>query len=486
MGDAVTLPTGTITFLRTDIEGSMGLVRALGPRYDELDAEHKSIVRDRIEAEGGKVVRTEGDAFFVVYDDAAAAARTAVGIQRGIGEHPWPAEHPIRVRVGLHAGTAHRAGDDYGGFEVSRAARVASAGWGGQIVISDPVRALLGDDLPDGWSIIDLGRHRLAGVPEPQRLFQLCAPGLPSDFPPLRGASAQTESLPTRVTSIVGRGDELETLAGLLAGTRLLTLTGPGGTGKTTLALELARRVSEEYPDGAWFVDLQAVTDPDLVRGEIAHGLGLFDGPAGPAAERLNDFIRERELLIVIDNFEQVAAAAGSVGEIVRSSPRSRVLVTSRVPLRVGGEQEFPVRPLAVDATPDATESEAVQLFLDRARSVRPDLHPTETDMAAISEICRLLDGLPLAIELAAARVRMLPIPVIRDRLSARLPLPGNAPRDLPERQRTIENLVAWSHGLLDPPLQRLFARVSVFEDPSISSRPRSSGPRMGRMCSTG
>jgi predicted ATPase/class 3 adenylate cyclase len=461
----VTLPTGTITFLRTDIEGSMGLVRALGPRYDALDAEHRAIVRDAVDAHGGQVVRTEGDAFFVVYADAVAAARTAVDIQRAIGDHPWPAEHPIRVRVGLHAGTAHRAGDDYGGFEVSRAARVAAAGWGGQIVISDPVRALIGDALEDGWSVVDLGRHRLAGVPDPQRLYQLCAPGLASDFPPLRGAGAASESLPARLTSIVGREDELESLARLLEGTRLLTLTGPGGTGKTTLALELARRSAADHPDGAWLVDLQAVTEPDLVRGEIAHGLGLFDGPAGPGADRLVAYLSGREALIVIDNFEQVVAAAGVVGEIVRASAGSRVIVTSRVPLRVSGEQEYPVRPLPLDAAIGDAQPEAVRLFLDRARAVRPDLDPSPADLAAIGEICRRLDGLPLAIELAAARMRSLPVSLIRDRLAAHLPLPGGPTGDLPARQRTIEDTVAWSHGLLDAAHQRLFATVSAFED---------------------
>jgi predicted ATPase/class 3 adenylate cyclase len=459
------LPTGTLTFLRSDIEGSMELVRALGPRYDELNEAHRAIVRAAVDEHDGQVVRTEGDAFFSVFTDAAAAARAAVEMQRGLAAHPWPDGHPIRVRVGLHAGTAYRAGDDYGGFEVNRAARVASMGWGGQIVLSEPARALIEDGLPDGWSMRDLGRYRLKGIAEPERLHQLEAPGLPSAFPPLRNPTGGLERLPARLTSLVGREAELEALTRLLSGTRLLTLTGPGGTGKTTLALELARREAAAFDDGARFVDLQSVREAEAVRAEVAHALGLLDGPTGRAADRLAAYLAERQLLIVIDNFEQVMEAAGVIPELLRASPRSSLIVTSRIPLRLSAEQEYAVRPLALESVPGDGMPEAMRLFLERARRVRPDLVVGDVDEAAIRDICRLVDGLPLAIELCAARAGALPVRLIHDRLSAHLPLPGSGPRDLPARQRTIEDTVAWSHELLSAAHQRLLARLAVFEE---------------------
>lgn len=459
------LPTGTLTFLRSDIEGSMELVRTLGPRYDELNEVHRSIVRTAVDAHGGQVVRTEGDAFFAVFTEAGAAARAAVSLQEAMAAHPWPDGHALRVRVGLHAGAAYRAGDDYGGFEVNRAARVASMGWGGQIVLSDPARALIIDSLPEGWSVRDLGRHRLKGVAVPERLHQLQSPGLQADFPPLRDPTGGLEQLPARLTTLVGREVELETLARLRAGTRLLTLTGPGGTGKTTLALELARREAAGFDDGARFVDLQSVREAEAVRGEIAHALGLLDGPTGRAAERLAAYLAERQLLLVIDNFEQVMEAAGVVNELLRASPRSSLIVTSRIPLRLSAEQEYAVRPLALEPVAGDGVPEAMRLFLERARRVRPDLVVGDVDEAAIRDICRLVDGLPLAIELCAARAGALPVRLIQDRLSARLPLPGSGPRDLPARQRTIEDTVAWSHELLSPAHQRLLARLAVFEE---------------------
>ena len=238
----MTLPVGTVTFLRSDIEGSMALGRALGASYDALNAEHQAIVRSVVEEHGGQVVRTEGDAFFVVFSDAGEAARAAVGIQQGMAAHRWPDGHEFRLRIGIHTGVATRAGDDYGGFEVSRAARIAALGWGGQIVVSDPARALISADLPEGWSIRELGRHRLKDIAEPERLFQLVAPGLRSQFPELRGDIDAARHLPSRLTTFIGREAELAELDRLLRANRLLTLTGPGGTGKTSLALELARR----------------------------------------------------------------------------------------------------------------------------------------------------------------------------------------------------------------------------------------------------
>lgn len=459
----MTLPEGTVTFLRTDLEGSMALVRALGPRYDELNLEHQELVRGAIDAEGGHVVRTEGDAFFVAFEDASRAARAAIDIQRRMAAHAWPSGHPFQPRIGIHTGMAHRVGDDYGGFEVNRAARIAAAGWGGQIVVSDPTRALISDDESGGWQLRDLGSHRLKDLPEPEQLFQLEASGLPQEFPPLRSGTGAADRLPERLAAFIGREDELATLGELLAGTRLLTLTGAGGSGKTTLAVELARRHADAYADGAAFVDLQAVRDAEQVRGEIARGIGLLDGVVGTAAERLTAFVGSQELLLVIDNFEQVVAAADVVADLLVASPRSRIIVTSRIALRLRAEQEFAVRPMRVDGDPAG--SDATRLFIERARRVRPDLRLGDDDETVVAEICRRLDGLPLAIELCAARTGVLPLRTIRDRLSDHQALPGSGPRDLPERQRTMQETVAWSYGLLDPPLQRLFGRLAVFAE---------------------
>ena len=457
------LPTGTVTFLRSDIEGSMELVRTLGARYDAANAEHAAIVRVAVEAHAGEVVRTEGDAFFAVFTDAGSAARAAIEVQRAMAAHDWPDGHALRLRIGLHTGVATRAGDDYGGFEVNRAARIAAAGRGGQVICSGTARALIAADPPEGAELLDLGWHRLKGIPEPERLFQLTAPGLERDFEPLRTGHGPYEHLPERKATFVGRERELAELGRLLEGSRLITLLGAGGTGKTTLAVELARRHAGEHADGAWFVDLAGVVDPEAARAQAAHDLGLFDGPAGPAVDRLASYLGDRDLLIIVDNLEQVRGGGELVGELLRISRSSRVIATSRTPLHLSAEQGFPLRPLDLEGG-DEGESEAVRLFVERARRVRPDLRVGEADDRAIEAICRLVDGLPLAIELCAARAAVLPVERIEERLRRHLPLPGSGPRDLPARQRTLEDTVAWSFELLDPPLQDLFVRLGVFE----------------------
>ena len=456
------LPTGTITFLRTDIEGSMRLVRELGAGYDRLQAAHHALLRETFAAHDGVEVGTEGDAFFVVFQDAAQAVRAAVAVQRAIAGHAWPDGVAPRVRIGLHSGTAHRSGDDYGGFEVNRAARIAAAGSGGQIVLSDPVRALVTSDLPAGTAIRDLGRFHLKGVAEPERLFQLDVDGLPTVFPALRGTVDGTGNLPLRLTSFVGRTQELERLERLLDASRLVTLTGPGGAGKTSLAIELARRRAPGFADGAWLVDLAPIRECALVKATIARTLGLYDGVTGPAADRLDAYLADRSMLVVLDNFEHLLDAADVVASTLRAGPDVRLVVASRAPLRIQGEQEVPVGPLASDTATDG-ESDVVALFLDRARAVRPDYEPPGAELAVIGEICTLLDGLPLGIELAAARVAHLPVTAIRDRLAARLPLPGSGPRDLPARQRTLEDAIRWSLDLVDEPTRRLFARTGTF-----------------------
>ena len=452
------LPTGTVTFLRTDVEGSMRLARALGRDWDAVNGRHLDLIRAAVEANDGTVVRTEGDAAFAVFPEAHAGVMAAVAAQRALATETWPPGASVRVRMGLHTGEAHLAGDDYGGFDVSRAARVAAVGHGGQIVLSGPTHALVSTSLPAGLRLRDLGRHALRDVPAPEHLFQVDVPGRPDDFPPLRVAGPVEGNLPERVTSFVGRDGDLAELARLGAGTRLITLTGPGGIGKTSLAVEFARASAPAVPDGAWFVPLEAVTDADQVGSVIARTLGLFDGSERPAVEALPGFMAARSMVLVLDNFEHVLDAAGLIATLVRASPGTRFVVTSRAPLHLSGEQEYPVRPL-----PTGVDDPSVALFVERGRAVRPDWDPAR-DRSAIAEICGLLDGLPLGIELAAARLSILPVHAIRDRLAARLPLPGSGPRDAPARQQTLDGTIAWSHDLLAPDERAVLHDLAVFE----------------------
>jgi predicted ATPase/class 3 adenylate cyclase len=462
------LPTGTVTFLRTDVEGSMALARTVGGRWDAINAAHIELIRAAVTAHGGVCVKTEGDAVFGVFPEAGAAVAAAVEAQRSLAAHPWPDDAPVRVRMGLHSGEAHLAGDDYGGFDVSRAARVSAVGHGGQIVLSDPTRVLVASSLPDGVMLRDLGRHALKDVPEPELLWQLVVPGLRTEFPALRTAQPTTGSLPLRMTSFLGRQQELLELSSLLAAGRLVTLTGPGGIGKTSLAVELARREAPSFPDGAWFVSLDSIAEPSQVTAVVARTLGLYDGPERPAAAALGTYLAGRSALLVLDNFEHLLDAAVDVATLLRTSPASKVIVTSRAPLRIPGEQEYPVASLALAggeaAGADPVDGPAARrLFVERARSARPgwDAGP---DIAIVDTICARLDGLPLGIELAAARVSLLPLAAIRDRLAANLPLPGSGPRDVPGRQRTLDGTIAWSYDLLTPDQQRLLRDLAVFE----------------------
>jgi predicted ATPase len=356
--------------------------------------------------------------------------------------------------MGLHSGEDYLAGDDYGGFEVNRAARIAAAGHGGQIVLSETTRALAADALPPGVGIRDLGRHTLRDLPRPEQVYQLDVPDLPTQFPALRTASATLGDLPARLTSFVGREKDLDALDELLSERRLVTLTGPGGIGKTSLAVESARIVADRFPDGAWFVSLADVDDPSTVGSVIARTIGLYDGPSRPAADALGPYLADRSVLLVLDNFEHLLDAVGDVAAILEASPSSRVLVTSRAPLRIAGEQEYPV-----DSLGDA----CARLFVERARAVRPGWEPG-SESSVVDDVCTLVDRLPLGVELVAARVGHLPLSALRDRLAKHLPLPGSGPRNVPDRQRTLAGAIAWSHDLLPAASQRVLHDLAVFE----------------------
>jgi predicted ATPase/class 3 adenylate cyclase len=464
------LPTGTVTFLFTDIEGSTGLLQALGDRYGAVLDEHAAILRRALADHGGVEVSTHGDAFFVVFTSPPAAVRAAVAAQRALAAHDWSPAPPVRVRMGVHTGEGTLGGDDYVGIDVHRAARIADAAHGGQVIVSDATRGLVRHVLPDGVSLRDLGVHRLRGIADPEPLHELAVEGLRSDFPPPRTLDARPNNLPPQLTSFVGREEEIAEVERLLGHTRLLTLTGPGGSGKSRLALAVAADLLTQFRDGSYFVDLSPVTDPALVPAAVANALGVPEAAGRPALDGVKEHLRDRELLQVVDNFEQVAEAGPVLEELLLAAPRLRTMVTSRVVLALRGEQEYAVPPLHV---PDpgrlprdlsALEGvEAVRLFRERARAANPRFSLTEQNAPVVADICARLDGLPLAIELAATRTKVLTPEQILSRLKRRLSILTSSSRTLPGRQRTLRAAIAWSYDLLDPVEQRLFGRLSVF-----------------------
>ena len=423
------LPSGTITFLFTDIEGSTRLAYDLGDRYPEVLAEHRRLLRGAFARHGGVEVDATGDALFVAFDSASAAVRAAYEGQAALGNGP------VRVRMGLHSGEAIQAENDYVGLNVHRAARICSAAHGGQVVLSQHTLELASAAAP----VQDLGRHRLKDLGEPERLYQLGE----GDFPPLRSLNAS--NLPTQPTPLIGRADELARAIDLLGreDIRLLTLTGAGGSGKTRFALQVAAELTDDFVDGTFWVPLAAVTDPAFVLPTIGQALG--------AGNEVAEHIDERRMLLVLDNFEQILPAAPAVSDLLAACPNLRILVTSRAVLRIAPEHEFEVAPLP--------ERDAVTLFMDRALALRPGTQPDER----VAEICRRLDGLPLAIELAAARLRVLSTSQLVASLDQRLPILTAGARDAPARQRTLRMTFDWSHDLLATEQQRHFARLAVF-----------------------
>jgi predicted ATPase/class 3 adenylate cyclase len=449
--------------------GSTSLVAELGPAtFADVLEQHNAILRATFAGHGGVERGTQGDSFLVMFREAPSALAAAADAQRQLAAVRWPDGAEVRVRMGLHTGLGTLGGDDYVGLDVNRAARIAATAHGGQVLVSDATRALTEASLPPDLSLRGLGEHSLRDLGRRERLYQLVVDGLRPDFPPLRTPESATQHLPPRVTSFIGRERELEELEALLRSCSLITLTGPGGTGKTSLAVEFARRQAATYRDGVAWVPLESITDPTLVEATIASRLGLIETPGRRVHDQVVEFLDGRSMLIVVDNFERLMSAAPVIGELVGASPEVRVLVTSRAPLHLAAEQEYPVAPLAtpgpVDPVAAALESPAVRLFVERARRVRPGYELTPADAPAVGELCRRLDGLPLGIELAASRMGLLPPKLIAERLGQRLDLPGSAPRDLPERQRNLTATISWSHELLGPAEQKLLARSSVFE----------------------
>jgi|SRR5579859_293272 len=465
----VNLPTGTVTFLFTDIEGSTRLLQQLGNDYGGVLADEQRILREACETHGGSVVDTPGDSFFVAFPRAVEAIEAVVQAQRALAAHAWTGGVQVRVRMGMHTGDAQIQSWNYVGLDVHRAARIASAAHGGQVLLSSTTYDLAASEMPAGVTVRDLGEHRLKDLRRAKHLYQLVIPGLPADFPALMSLEASPNNLPLQLTTFIGRSQEISEVKQLLSNGRLLTLTGPGGSGKTRLAIQAAAEMVEDFRAGVFFVALAPIADPKLVAGTIAQALDLSETAGRSIVDSLKDYLRSRASLLLLDNFEQVMPAAPLVTELLRAGSQLKILVTSREGLHVSGEREYPVPPLPLPSLtqPPSLESvaqnAAVELFVQRAQAAKPSFKMTEETAPAVAEICWRLDGLPLAIELAAARIKLLPPRAMLARLEDRLEFLTGGGRDAPPRQQTLRNAIAWSYDLLGEAEQKLFQRLCVF-----------------------
>ncbi|GHO56240.1 transcriptional regulator [Ktedonobacter robiniae] len=463
------LPTGTVTLLFTDIVGSPHLLTQLGEQYARALSDCRQILRNAFGQWNGNVVDTQDGTFFVAFARATDAVHASVTGQRALASYAFPYDSVVQVRMGLHTGEPVLSAEGYVGLDVHRTACIMRAGHGGQVLLSQTTSSLVEQDVPEGVSLRDLGEHRLKDLGRPMRLFQLVISGLSADFPSLHTLESFPNNLPVQPTPFLGREHEVAALRDLLhrEEVRLVTLTGPGGTGKTRLGLQVAADLSDWFKSGVFFVNLAPISDPALVLPTIAEALVIREESSRALLQQLTEHLQQRRLLLLLDNFEQVVSAAEQVAALLAACPRLKVLVTSREVLHVRAEHEFPVSPLTVpdpDHLPDlATLSHqaAVALFLQQAQAVKPDFHLTETNARAIAELCARLDGLPLAIELAAARMKLFSPRALLARLG--LSLLTSASRDVPTRQQTLRNTIAWSYNLLDAREQRIFRRLSVF-----------------------
>jgi predicted ATPase/class 3 adenylate cyclase len=473
MEQAAPLPTGTVTFLFTDIEGSTRLWEQHPDAMRQALARHHALITATVEQCGGIIVKSqgEGDSFFAVFARATDAVAAASALQRALLAEPWPAAAPLRVRVALHTGEADLRENDYYGAAVSRCARLRAIGHGGQVLLSLPTEQIVRDALPAGVALRDLGSHRLKDLQRPEQVFQLLHPDLPADFPSLASLDALPNNLPLQVTSFIGREREMAEVKRLLEGTRLLTVTGAGGTGKTRLALQVAAELLTEYPDGVWLVELAPLADPTLVPQTVAAVLGVKEQPGTPITQTLVAALKPKTLLVLLDNCEHLLAACAPLAEVLlRSCPGVRLLATSREGLGIGSEQKCRIPPLSSPAPQDLpptveslTGYEAVHLFLDRARLSQAGFTITNENAAALAQVCHRLDGIPLAIELAAARVRALPVEKLNERLDDRFRLLTGGSRTALPHQQTLRALIDWSYDLLTEAERALLRRLSVF-----------------------
>lgn len=493
------LPSGTVTFLFTDIEGSTRLLQRLGDRYADILAEHQRVLRSAFLAWGGREISTQGDSFFVIFARATDAVAAAAAGQRALAAHPWPEEAPVRVRMGLHTGEPTLSASGYVGIDVHRAARLAAAGHGGQILLSVTTRALVEHELPEGAGLRDLGSHRLKDLQHPEPVFQLLHPDLPSDLPPLKSLDFLPNNLPLQLTSFIGREQEMVAVRRLLATTRLLTLAGAGGCGKTRLSLQVAADVLDEYSEGVWLVELAALAGPALVPQAAAVALGVREAAGsvpggGSLTQTLIDHLRPGQTLLVLDNCEHLLSACAQLADsLLRACPNLRILATSRAALGIAGERIYLVPSLSLPPLVDGrglmvegsarstagppsselstitpqlsalTQYEAVRLFVERAVFSQPAFAVTNSNAPAVVQVCRRLDGIPLAIELAAARVKLLSVEQIAARLDDCFRLLTGGSRTALPRQQTLRALIDWSYDLLAEAERALLRRLSVF-----------------------
>jgi predicted ATPase len=469
------LPSGTVTFLFAEMDApAHGAAESAG-REDAL-AERAAteraveLVCKSLEGSGGYVFKRAGSAFQAAFATAPQALVAAAGAQRAFNAAHWGPAGPVRVRMALHTGVTDEREGEYVGPLLNRVARVLAAGHPGQVLLTEATQALGRDGLPPGVDLRDLGEHRLRDLVRPERIFQLIAPGLPAEFPPLKTLSGHPNNLPMQPTALIGREKEVADCLALLRriDVRLLTLTGAGGVGKTRLGLQVAAELIDDFPGGVFFVSLAAIADPGLVTPTIAQSLGIREGGGQTLFEALNEYLSSRQMLLVLDNFEQVVAAGPLVVELIEHAPQLKVLVTTRAVLRVSIEQEYRVPSLALPdladlpSPADLRHFAALALFVARAQALKPDFTLDAGNAAAVAEICVRLDGLPLAIELAAARIKIMTPQAIAARLSARLKLLTGGVRDLPLRQQALRSTIDWSYGLLARGEQRLFRRAAV------------------------
>ncbi|MGQ0549553.1 MAG: tetratricopeptide repeat protein [Armatimonadota bacterium] len=464
------LPTGTVTFLFTDIEGSTRLLQSLGGGYSEAFEVHRRLLREAVKEFGGHEFETQGDGLFVAFPTARGALAAAVAAQRALHGYPWPEGAPVRVRMGLHTGQPTVTDSGYIGLDLHRTARICTAGHGGQILVSQTTRDLAEDELSGGVTLQDLGEHRLKDLSRRERLFQLVTPDLPYHFPPLRTLDNTPNNLPRQLTSFVGRERELSDIKNLLPRTPLLTLSGAGGSGKSRLALQVAIEVMDQYSDGVWFVQLAPLLEPGLVPQAVASALAIPEQRGRPVVDVLLGYLRHKTLLLMLDNAEHLlSACVDLVDALLRGCAGLQILVTSREPLRIEGERNYPVPPLSVPSQgiliPIATlvQAEAVQLFVDRATAARPSFALSEQNAAAVLQICQRLDGIPLALELAAARVKALSVERIAERLDDQFHLLTEGSRTAPLRHQTLRATMDWSYDLLAESERLLFGRLAVF-----------------------
>ncbi|HET9344026.1 MAG TPA: adenylate/guanylate cyclase domain-containing protein [Candidatus Eremiobacteraceae bacterium] len=466
---SVAMPTGTVTFLFSDIEGSTQRWERHQDAMRTAVARHEQIVNEAVTRHGGFVFKTLGDAFCVAFATAPQAVGAAIDAQRALAEEDFELVDGLRVRIGLHTGHAEERNTDYFGPTVNRVARLMSIGHGGQVLLSATTRDLAHADLPKDTSLVDLGSHRLKDLTEPEHVWQLNGHGLPSEFPSLRSLNALPHNLPIKRTTFVGRERDVADVKDLLARHHLLTLAGSGGVGKTRLAVQAGAEILDRFPDGVWFVDLAPISDAELVASVTSQVLGISQKVGNRVDESIPPWLEHKKLLLIFDNCEHVLETVAALAvSILRAAPDVRILSTSRQVLGIGDEEVLRLRSLEVPHQTDVTPSKVLEfgsvgLFVDRARSVDKSFALTDNTAPIVADICRRLDGIPLAIELAAARVKVLSIPNLAKRLDERFKVLTGGSREVLPRQKTLSALIDWSYDLLDPKEQLLFRNLGIF-----------------------